>query len=171
MSDPQVAEGPGVWSPAAPRGPARGVGDGLGVEGSQAAASDNEDLEDTKAASLVASASDPEPHSSPYRPQMVSPGREDAEEGPQKAAGAVEAQAMVEQELLPAGQAQVLSKMARYHGPQRSGDIVMIQSEHTGAVYLLSSFFFFFFFVLFCFCIYSFINNPFFSFEFHLSTD
>lgn len=39
MSDPQVAEGPGVWSPAAPRGPARGVGDGLGVEGSQAAAS------------------------------------------------------------------------------------------------------------------------------------
>ena len=42
---------------------------------------------------------------------MVSPGREDAEEGPQKAAGAVEAQAMVEQELLPAGQAQVLSKV------------------------------------------------------------
>lgn len=29
--------------------------------------------------------------------------------------------------------------MARYHGPQRSGDIVMIQSEHTGAIDILSA--------------------------------
>uniref|UniRef100_A0A8C3YU12 Transmembrane p24 trafficking protein family member 8 n=1 Tax=Catagonus wagneri TaxID=51154 RepID=A0A8C3YU12_9CETA len=139
MSDPRAAEGPGVWSPAARRGSARGVGDGLGVEGSQAAASENEDLENTKVASLGASAADPGPHSSPYRPQMVSPVREDAEEGQRKAAGAVEAQAAVEQELLPADQAPVLSKMARYCGPQRSGDIVMIQSEHTGAVDILSA--------------------------------
>lgn len=32
-----------------------------------------------------------------------------------------------------------LVQMARYHGPQRSGDIVMIQSEHTGAVGILSA--------------------------------
>lgn len=32
-----------------------------------------------------------------------------------------------------------LVQMARYHGPQRSGDIVMIQSEHTGAVDVLSA--------------------------------
>ncbi|XP_007107049.2 protein TMED8 isoform X1 [Physeter macrocephalus] len=139
MSDRRAAEGPGVWSPAARRGPVRGVGDGPGVEGSQAAASENEDLEVTKVTSLAASASDPEPHSSPYRPQMVSPVREDATEGQQKAAGAMEAQASVEQELLSADQAQVLSKMAKYHGLPRSGDIVMIQSEHTGAVDILSA--------------------------------
>ncbi|XP_007459855.1 PREDICTED: protein TMED8, partial [Lipotes vexillifer] len=121
------------------RGPARGVGDGPGVEGSQAAASENEDLEVTKVTSLAASASDPEPHSSPYRPQMVSPVREDATEDQQKATGAMEAQASVEQELLSADQAQVLSTMAKYHGPPRSGDIVMIQSEHTGAVDILSA--------------------------------
>ena len=45
------------------------------------------------------------------RPQMVSPVREDATEDQQKAAGAVEAQASVEQELLSADQAQVLSKV------------------------------------------------------------
>lgn len=39
MSDGLVAEGPGFLSPTARRGPAGGVGDGLGVEGSQAAAS------------------------------------------------------------------------------------------------------------------------------------
>ncbi|XP_029093983.1 protein TMED8 isoform X2 [Monodon monoceros] len=162
MSDRRAAEGPGVWSPAARRGPAHGVGDGPGVEGSQAAASENEDLEVTKVTSLAASASDPEPHSSPYRangigprlrnknqtcglsqmtelPQMVSPVREDATEDQQKAASAMEAQASVEQELLSADQAQVLSKMAKYHGLPRSGDIVMIQSEHTGAVDILSA--------------------------------
>ena len=32
-----------------------------------------------------------------------------------------------------------LVQMAKYHGPQRSGDIVMIQSEHTGAVDILSA--------------------------------
>ena len=42
---------------------------------------------------------------------MVSPVREDATEDQQKAAGAVEAQASVEQELLSADQAQVLSKV------------------------------------------------------------
>ncbi|XP_036768946.2 protein TMED8 isoform X3 [Manis pentadactyla] len=162
MSDGLVAEGPGFLSPTARRGPAGGVGDGLGVEGSQAAASglgasppsspslsmgemksrvgiENEDLENTSITSLVASASDPEPHSSPYRPQMVSPAGEDATEDLQKAAGALEAQALVEQELLPADQAQVLSKMAKYQVPQRSGDIVVIQSEHTGAIDILSA--------------------------------
>ncbi|KAM7239254.1 hypothetical protein CapIbe_008749 [Capra ibex] len=144
MSDPRAAEGPGVWSPAARRGPARGLGDGPGVEGSQAAASEDEDLENTKVTSLAASASDPEPHSSSYRSQMVSPVTEDATEDKQKAASAGEAQASVEQELLSADQTQTLSKnslvqMARYHGPQRSGDIVMIQSEHTGAVGILSA--------------------------------
>nr|XP_010946227.1 PREDICTED: protein TMED8 [Camelus bactrianus] len=100
---------------------------------------ENEDLEDTKVTSLAASASDLEPHSSPYRPQMVAPVREDVTEDQLKAAGAIEAQASVEQELLPADQAPVLSKMAKYHGPQRSGDIVMIQSEHTGAIDILSA--------------------------------
>ncbi|XP_067585507.1 protein TMED8 isoform X4 [Pseudorca crassidens] len=75
---------------------------------------------------------------------MVSPVREDATEDQQKAASAMEAQASVEQELLSADQAQVLSKsslvqMAKYHGLPRSGDIVMIQSEHTGAVDILSA--------------------------------
>lgn len=39
MSDPRAAEGPGCWSPEARRQKAGGVGDGPGVEGSQAAAS------------------------------------------------------------------------------------------------------------------------------------
>lgn len=30
-------------------------------------------------------------------------------------------------------------QMAKYQAPQRSGDIVMIQSEHTGAVDILSA--------------------------------
>ncbi|CAK7316409.1 protein TMED8 isoform X2 [Vulpes vulpes] len=119
--------------------PAGRGGDGPGVEGSQAAASENEDLENTKVTSLVASASDPEPHSSPYRPQMVSPVSEDAPEDLRKTAGALEAQALVEQELLPTDQAPALNKMAKYQVPQRSGDIVMIQSEHTGAVDILSA--------------------------------
>lgn len=42
---------------------------------------------------------------------MVSPVGEDATGDLQKAAGALEAQALVEQELLPADQAQVLSKV------------------------------------------------------------
>ncbi|MXQ96630.1 hypothetical protein E5288_WYG022017 [Bos mutus] len=100
---------------------------------------EDEDLENTKVTSVAASASDPEPDSSPYRSQMVSPVTEDATEDKQKAARAGEAQASVEQELLSADQTQILSKMARYHGPQRSGDIVMIQSEHTGAVDILSA--------------------------------
>ncbi|XP_034848841.1 protein TMED8 [Mirounga angustirostris] len=120
-------------------GPAGRGGDGPGVEGSQAAASENEDLENTNVTSAVASASDPEPHSSPYRPQTVSPVSEDAPEDLQKPAGALEAQALVEQELLPADQVQVLNKMAKHHVPQRSGDIVMIQSEHTGAIDILSA--------------------------------
>lgn len=44
---------------------------------------------------------------------MVSPVREDATEDRQKAASAMEAQASVEQELLSADQAQVLSKVGR----------------------------------------------------------
>lgn len=121
------------------RGPAGGGGDGPGVEGSQAAASENEDLENTKLTSPVAPASDPEPNSASYRPQMVSPGSEDAAEDLRKAASALEAQALVEQEVLPTDQAQVLNKMAKYQVPQRSGDIVMIQSEHTGAIDILSA--------------------------------
>lgn len=120
-------------------GPAGRGGDGAGVEGSQAAASENEDLENTKVTSVVASASDPELHPSPYRPQMVSPASEDAPEGLRKTAGALEARASVEQEVLPADQAQILNKMAKYQVPQRSGDIVMIQSEHTGAIDILSA--------------------------------
>ncbi|XP_054423192.1 protein TMED8 isoform X1 [Pteronotus mesoamericanus] len=139
MSDPQAAEGLGFWSPAAGREPAGSVGDGPGVEGSQAAVSENEDVENTKVTSPAASASDPEPHPSPYRPQMVSPGKEDATEEPRKAASALESQALVGQELQPTDQAQVLNKMAKYQAPQRSGDIVMIQSEHTGAVDILSA--------------------------------
>ncbi|XP_066197638.1 protein TMED8 [Saccopteryx leptura] len=139
MSDPQAPEGPGFRSAAAGGEPAGGVGDGLGVEGSPAAASENAGLENTKVTSPVASASDPEPHSSPYRPQMVSPVSEDAQEDPRKAARALEAQALVEQGARPADQAQDLSKMAKYQAPQRAGDIVMIQSEHTGAVDVLSA--------------------------------
>ncbi|XP_052594577.1 protein TMED8 isoform X2 [Peromyscus californicus insignis] len=135
MSDRQAAEGPAFWSPAARRGSAGGVGDRRGVEGSQAASSEKEDLENTKVNSPLASASDPEPQSSPYRPQMVSPVSKDNTEDLQKAAGASEVQAPGEQELLPAGQAQ----MAKYQAPQRSGDMVMIQSEHTGAVDVLSA--------------------------------
>ncbi|XP_037359681.1 protein TMED8 isoform X1 [Talpa occidentalis] len=131
MSDRRAAEGPGFWSPAG------GVGDGPGAaaEG-PAAASESEDLENTKVTSPVVSAPDPEPHSSPYRPQMVSPVGEDVTEDLRKAA--VEAQALVEQEL-SADQGEVLNKMAKYQAPQRSGDIVMIQSEHTGTIDILSA--------------------------------
>ncbi|KAM8781287.1 protein TMED8 [Rhynchonycteris naso] len=139
MSDPQAAEGPGFWSAAAGGEPAGGVGDGLGVEGSQAAASENAGLENTKVTSPVASASDPEPHCSPYRPQMVSPVSEDAREDPRKAASALEAQTLVGQGPRPADQAQDPNKIAKYQAPQRAGDIVMIQSEHTGAVDVLSA--------------------------------
>ncbi|XP_041514308.1 protein TMED8 isoform X2 [Microtus oregoni] len=135
MSDLQAAEGPAFWSPTARRGSAGGVGDRQGVEGSQAAASEKEDLENTKVSSPLASASDPEPWPSPYRLQMVSPASKDTTEGLQKAAGASEVQAPGEQELLPAGQAQ----MAKYQAPQRPEDTVMIQSEHTGAVDVLST--------------------------------
>ncbi|XP_070272077.1 protein TMED8 isoform X1 [Myotis yumanensis] len=139
MSDSRAAEGPGFWGAAAGREPAGGIGDVPGVEGSQSAASENEDLENTKVISPVASASDPEPHSSPYRPQMVPPVIEDAAEDLRKAASALEAQALVEQKLRPTDQGQVLNKMAKYQAPQRSGDIVMIQSEHTGAIDILSA--------------------------------
>ncbi|KAH0516546.1 Protein TMED8 [Microtus ochrogaster] len=164
MSDRQAAEGPAFWSPAARRGSAGGVGDRQGVEGSQEAASEKEDLENTKVSSPLASASDPEPWPSPYRLQMVSPASKDTTEGlQQKAAGASEVQAPGEQELLPAGQAQgrvtppVFGKrlvgiyhhepsnqnsvvqMAKYQAPQRPEDTVMIQSEHTGAVDVLST--------------------------------
>nr|XP_015864098.1 protein TMED8 isoform X2 [Peromyscus maniculatus bairdii] len=135
MSDRQAAEGPAFWSPAAGRGSAGGVGDRRGVEGSPAASSEKEDLETTKVNSPLASASDPELQSSPYRPQMVSPVSKDTTEDLQKAAGASEVRAAGEQELLPAGQAQ----MAKYQAPQRPGDMVMIQSEHTGAVDVLSA--------------------------------
>ncbi|XP_057638786.1 protein TMED8 isoform X2 [Chionomys nivalis] len=135
MSDRQATEGPAFWSPAARRGSAGGVGDRQGVEGSQAAASEKEDLENTKVSSPLASASDPEPRPSPYRPQMVSPASKDTTEDIQKAAAASEVQAPGEQELLPAGQAQ----MAKYQAPQRPEDTVMIQSEHTGAVDVLST--------------------------------
>ncbi|XP_077606781.1 protein TMED8 isoform X2 [Crocuta crocuta] len=70
---------------------------------------------------------------------MGSPGSEDATEDLRKTAGALEAQTLVEQEVLPADRAQVLNKMAKYQVPQRSGDIVMIQSEHTGAIDILSA--------------------------------
>nr|XP_048305255.1 protein TMED8 isoform X1 [Myodes glareolus] len=139
MSDRQAAEGPAFWSPAARRGSAGGVGERQGVEGSQAAASEKEDLENTKISSPLASASDPEPRPSPYRPQMVSPVSKDTMEGLQKAAGASEVQAPGEQELLPAGQAQVHTEMAKYQAPQRPEDTVMIQSEHSGAVDVLST--------------------------------
>ncbi|XP_053457109.1 protein TMED8 isoform X4 [Nycticebus coucang] len=139
MSDRQAAEGPGLWSPADRRGSAGGVGDGLGVQGSQAAASENEDTENTKGAALLTSGSESEPCSSPHRPQMVSPVSKDATEELQKAAGALETQALVEQDLLTTDQAQVLNEMPKYQVPQRSGDIVMIQSEHTGAIDIISA--------------------------------
>ncbi|XP_027630975.1 protein TMED8 isoform X2 [Tupaia chinensis] len=139
MSDPQAAEGPGVWSPGARGGSAGSVGDCPGAEGSQAAASENEDLEKNKVTSSLASASDPEPPSSPHRPQMISPVSKDATEELRKVAGALESHALVEQEPLPADQPQVLSEVAKYQVPQRSGDIVMIQSEHTGAIDVLSA--------------------------------
>ncbi|XP_023367351.1 protein TMED8 isoform X3 [Otolemur garnettii] len=78
--------------------------------------------------------------SSSERPQMVSPVSKDATEELQKAAGALETQALVEQDLLPTDQAQVLSEqIPKYQVPQRSGDIVMIQSEHTGAIDIVSA--------------------------------
>nr|XP_055144626.1 protein TMED8 isoform X2 [Symphalangus syndactylus] len=163
MSDLQAAEGPGSWSPTARPGSAGGVGDCQGVEGSQAAASENEDLENNKDTSLLASATDPEPCSSPHSEagwparlspsfevispsfevtsllQMVSPVSKDATEDLRKATGPLEAQASMKQDLLPADQAQVLNEMAKYQVPQRSGDIVMIQSEHTGAIDILAA--------------------------------
>ncbi|XP_006864851.1 PREDICTED: protein TMED8 [Chrysochloris asiatica] len=135
MSDPQAAEGPGFWSPAVREGSAGGIGDDPGVEGSQAATSENEEPENTKIAP-VTSASVPELHSSFHRPQMVSAGSEDATEDLREAAETLEARAL-DQESLPADQ--VLHKMAKYQVPQRSGDIVMIQSEHTGAIDILSA--------------------------------
>ncbi|XP_039324598.1 protein TMED8 isoform X1 [Saimiri boliviensis] len=144
MSDLQAAEGPGSWSPTDRQGSAGGVGDCQGVEGSQATASENEDTENSKDTSSLASATDPEPCSSPHRPQMVSPVSKDATEDLRKATGALDAQAVVKQDLLPTDQAQVLNEssvvqMAKYQVPQRSGDIVMIQSEHTGAIDVLSA--------------------------------
>ncbi|XP_062037790.1 protein TMED8 isoform X1 [Lepus europaeus] len=145
MSDRQAAEGPGFWSPAARPGSAGGAGrDGLGEQGSRAAGSDNEDLDNAKATAPLASVSDPEPHSSPDRLQMVSPGSKDAKEDLRKDASTLEAQALVDQDSLPAGQAQVLHEspviqMAKYQVPKRSGDMVMIQSEHTGAIDVLSA--------------------------------
>ncbi|KAM5176475.1 protein TMED8 isoform 1-T1 [Callospermophilus lateralis] len=133
MSDWQAAEGPGFWSPAARRGSAGGVGDSSGVEGSLAAAAENEDLEITKATSDLAS------HPSPHRPQMVYPVSKDATEDLQGATNPSKAPALVEQHLLPADQAHIHNQMAKYQVPQRSGDIVMIQSEHTGAIDVLSA--------------------------------
>ncbi|XP_004453608.1 protein TMED8 isoform X1 [Dasypus novemcinctus] len=138
MSDQLAADRPGSWSPAALRASAGGVGDGPGEEGSQAAASENEDLENTVTSSVV-SASDPAPHSSPHRPGMISPVSKDATEDLQKASGTLESQTLVEQELLPADETQILNEMTKYQVPQRSGDIVMIQSEHTGAIDVLSA--------------------------------
>ncbi|XP_006884710.1 PREDICTED: protein TMED8 [Elephantulus edwardii] len=135
MSDPHAAEGPDFWNPEAAGGPASGIDHGPGVEGSHTAASENEDLEDTTITTLVAS--EPEPPSAPSRPQMVSPGSQDATDL-QKAVGTLEARAL-DQESLPADRAPVLNKMARHQVPQRSGDIVMIQSEHTGAIDILSA--------------------------------
>lgn len=139
MSDRQAAEGPAFWSPAARRGSAGGVGDRREVEESQAAASEKEDLESTEGSSALASASDPAPQSSPSRPQMVSPASKDAAEDLQKVAGASEVQAPGEQASLPVGQTQVLSEMAKYQAPPRPEDTVMIQSEHTGAIDVLSA--------------------------------
>ncbi|XP_023556672.1 protein TMED8 [Octodon degus] len=139
MSDPLAAEGPGFWSAADRRGSAGGVGDGPGVEGSQAAVSGTQDLGENKDQDLLSLKSNPNPCASPHRTQMVSPRSKDAAEDLQKAASALENQALVEQDVLPVDQAQVLSKMAKYQAPKRSGDIVMIQSEHTGTIDVLSS--------------------------------
>lgn len=51
--------------------------------------------------------------SSSERPQTVSRASEDATEDLRKTAGALEAQALVEQESLPGDQAQVLNKVGR----------------------------------------------------------
>ncbi|XP_048218528.1 protein TMED8 isoform X2 [Perognathus longimembris pacificus] len=144
MSDRPAAEGLGFWSPAVRRGSAGDVGDRQLVKKSQTVASD-EDLSNTKVTASLASASDPASNSSPYRfssserPQMVSPVSKHVTKDLQKAARTLEARALVEQELLPKDQARILSEMARYHVPQRSGDIIMIQSEHTGAIDVLSA--------------------------------
>ncbi|XP_017736148.1 PREDICTED: protein TMED8 [Rhinopithecus bieti] len=120
MSDLQAAEGPGSWSPTSRRGSAGGVGDCQGVEGSQAAASENEDLENYKDTSLLASATDPEPRSSPHSEAgwlaRLSP--------------SIEVASLLQSSVV---------QMAKYQVPQRSGDIVMIQSEHTGAIDVLSA--------------------------------
>ncbi|KAM6202663.1 protein TMED8 [Rhynchocyon petersi] len=135
MSDPRAAEAPSVWNPEAPGGPASGIPDGRAAERSQAAASENEDLEDTKITALVAS--DPEPYSSPHRPQMVPAGSQDGT-NLQKPTGTLAARPS-NQESLPADQGLVLNKMAKHQVLQRSGDMVMIQSEHTGAIDILSA--------------------------------
>lgn len=54
--------------------------------------------------------------SSSERPQMVSPASKDTTEGLQKAAGASKVQAPGEQELLPAGQAQVHTEVGENPG-------------------------------------------------------
>ncbi|KAG3260621.1 protein TMED8 isoform X1 [Ictidomys tridecemlineatus] len=77
--------------------------------------------------------------SSSGRPQMVCPVSKDATEDLQGATNPSKAPALVEQHLLPADQAHVRNQMAKYRVPQRSGDIVMIQSEHTGAIDVLSA--------------------------------
>ncbi|KAL1790452.1 TMED8 isoform X2 [Sigmodon hispidus] len=152
MSDWKAAEGPAFWSPAARRGSVGCIGDLQGVERSQASASASrtsavlenrattgkkEDLENTKVTSPLASASDPEPQASAYRPQMVSPAGKGTTEDLQTAAAASAVRATGE--LVAAGQAQMHSEMAKYSAPQRPGDMVMIQSEHTGAVDVLSA--------------------------------
>ncbi|XP_075387916.1 protein TMED8 [Tenrec ecaudatus] len=137
MSDPQAAEGPGFWGPGGGGGgPASGVDEGRRVDGIQAAASENKDIENTRSIMPVASAWDPEHHSPPHRPQTLCAGSRDATQDLQEAAGALEAQAL-DQESLPADKAR--NKVAQYQVPQRSGDIVMIQSEHTGAIDVLSA--------------------------------
>lgn len=110
-----------------------------GAEGRLAVPAGNGDLENPKLASLVSGAFDSEFNSSVYRPQMVSPVGEDATEESQSAASALEAQALVGEQVLPADQDQVFNKMAQYHVIQRAGDIVMIQSEHTGTIDILTT--------------------------------
>ncbi|XP_031213130.1 protein TMED8 isoform X2 [Mastomys coucha] len=68
---------------------------------------------------------------------MVSPASKGTTEDLQKVAS--EVQAPGEQVSLPPGQTQVLSEMAKYQAPQRPEDTVMIQSEHTGAIDVLSA--------------------------------
>ncbi|KAL6083432.1 hypothetical protein STEG23_035552 [Scotinomys teguina] len=76
---------------------------------------EKEDLENTKVNSPLASASDPEPQSSPYRKRLI---------------GICHRKSFNRNPVV---------QMAKYQAPQRSGDMVMIQSEHTGAVDVLSA--------------------------------